>query len=142
MSVPPLFGYGTFRRTAWREAILGCAYPSQPATLAGYRRIATASGYLTLRETLLPIGLIEGVLIAVDEIGWQVADAWEEVPKYRRLAVVVNSMDGPLEALTYVCDEPDGPPVEGDRLALLSDAEVSGSIAAFAATMRTIRGTG
>ncbi len=140
MSAPPLFGYGTFRRTAWREAILGCAYPCEPATLRGYRRIATVSGYLTLRETLLNVGLVEGVLVEIDELGWQIADAWEEVPKYRRVTVTVNSMRGPLEAVTYVCDEPDGPPVEHDRLALLSDVEVTASIDLFGDTMRALRG--
>ena len=135
-----LFGYGTFRKTAWRVAILGADYPTQPATLRGYRRIACASGYLSLRETLFDVGLIHGVLIALDDVGWRVADAWEEVPKYVATPVTVNSMDGPADALTYLCANDDGgTPVDDDRFALLTDAEVEASIEFFEKQMRAIR---
>jgi len=73
--VTRLFGYGTFRKTAWRNAILGAEYPAQPATLRGYRRTATESGYLSLRETVFDVRLVPGVLIDLDEIGWRIADA-------------------------------------------------------------------
>lgn len=140
----PLFGYGTFRRTAWRNAILGAEYPAQPATLAGYRRVAlttsAAYGYLSLRETVFALSLVEGVLVDLDAVGWEVADAWEEVPTYRRTEVVVNSMSGPVEALTYICsDTADARPVDADVLALISDADVEASIRAFAHRMRVIR---
>ena len=136
----PLFGYGTFRKAAWRCAILGADYPAQPATLRGYRRIACASGYLSLRETLFDVGLIHGVLIELDDVGWRVADAWEEVPKYVATPVTVNSMDGPVDALTYLCANDDGAtPVDDDRFALLSDAEVEASIEFFEKRMRHIR---
>ena len=136
----PLFGYGTFRKTAWRERILGARYPAQPATLRGYRRIACASGYLSLRETVIEVGFIEGVLVEIDELGWQIADKWEEVPKYRRTEVVVNTMDGPAEAWTYLCaNEAGGVPVDDDRFALIADAEVEASIAWFEPVMRAMR---
>lgn len=136
----PLFGYGTFRRTAWRAAILGAEYPAQPATLRGYRRIACASGYLSLRETLFDVGLVHGVLIELDEIGWSIADRWEEVPKYVRTPVVVNSMHGPVDALTYVCRDADEPtPVDDDCFAIISDADVDASIETFGPTMRALR---
>ena len=135
-----LFGYGTFRRTAWRNAILGAEYPAQPATLRGYRRIACASGYLSLRATLFDVGLIHGVVIELDEVGWRVADAWEEVPKYLATPVTVNSMDGPVDALTYLCANDEGAtPVDDDRFALLTDAEVEASIEFFGKQMRHIR---
>jgi gamma-glutamylcyclotransferase (GGCT)/AIG2-like uncharacterized protein YtfP len=140
--VTQLFGYGTFRKTAWRNAILGAEYPAQPATLRGYRRIATGSGYLSLRESLFDIALIEGVLVELDEVGWRIADAWEEVPKYQRVEIVVNTMHGPLAALTYICTESAGPPVDGDAPALLTDAEVESSIEIFSAQMRLIRQRG
>lgn len=136
----PLFGYGTFRRTAWRTAILGADYPAQPATLRGYRRIACASGYLSLRETLFDVGLIHGVLVELDELGWAVADRWEEVPKYRRVDVVVSSMAGPVEAKAYVCSDDSGAtPVDDDCLALIADADVEQSIATFAPIMGALR---
>ena len=134
-----LFGYGTFRKPAWRTAILGADYPAQPATLRGYRRVATGSGYLSLRETLFDVSLIEGVLIELDELGWQIADAWEEVPKYQRVEVTVNTMHGRVPAIAYLCSQSDGSPVDGDPPALLSDAEVETSIAIFSETMRWIR---
>jgi gamma-glutamylcyclotransferase (GGCT)/AIG2-like uncharacterized protein YtfP len=138
--VKPLFGYGTFRRTAWRNAILGADYPAQPATLRGYRRIACASGYLSLRETLFDVGLIAGVLVELDELAWEIADRWEEVPKYSRIDVVVSTMSGPVEATAYVCSDDSGAaPVDDDRLALITDAEVEASIEKFGAVMRAVR---
>ncbi|GAC1573043.1 MAG: hypothetical protein NVS3B7_04050 [Candidatus Elarobacter sp.] len=137
----PLFGYGTFRKTAWRDAILGADYPFAPATLPGWRRIALPSGYFSLRETVVPLAAVPGVVIALDELGWQIADAWEEVPAYEHVEVAVNTMDGPVLAVTYVCSfEADATPVVGDRFALLSDEAVESSIAAFASTMRALRG--
>ena len=136
----PLFGYGTFRKAAWRERILGAAYPAQPATLRGFRRIACASGYLSLRETLFEVGLIEGVLVELDELGWRVADAWEEVPKYRRTTVVVNTMNGPVDAWTYVCSDDTGAvPVDDDRFALIAEADVEASIEWFQRVVRELR---
>ena len=137
-----LFGYGTFRRTAWRRAILGAEYPCEPATLAGYRRVATPKGYLSLRETLVALAPVPGVLLELDEAGWQVADAWEEVPAYQLIPVTVSTMAGAREARTYVY----GPvaagelsPVDDDCFATLTDRDVEISIAAFEPTMRDIR---
>ena len=136
----PLFGYGTFRKAAWRNAILGAEYPAQPATLRGYRRIACASGYLSLRETLFDVGLVNGALIEIDAIGWEIADRWEEVPTYRRHDVVVNTMSGPAEAMTYVCaDDSGATPVDDDRFALTADAAVEASIREFDMIVRLIR---
>ena len=135
-----LFGYGTFRRTEWRNAILGAEYPAQPATLRGYRRIAVASGYLSLRETVFDVRLVHGVLIDLDEIGWRIADAWEEVPKYRRAGVVVNTMSGAVEAATYLASDDDGAtPVDDDRYALIGDTEVETAIEIFERRSRHIR---
>lgn len=135
-----MFGYGTFRRSAWRRAILGADYCWQPATLSGYRRVATPGGYLSLRETVVALARVEGVLVELDAQGWQIADAWEEVPRYVRTAVVVNTMNGPVEAQTYVyADELELQPVDDDRLASLSDLDVEAAIAAFEPVMRRIR---
>ena len=137
----PLFGYGTFRKTAWRDRILGFAYTAQPATLRGYRRVALTSGYLSLRETLFDVGLVNGTLIELDAIGWEIADRWEEVPKYRRVDVVVNTMGGPAEATTYICsDDVEATPVDDDRFALIADAAVEASIREFEMVVRIMRG--
>ena len=138
----PLFGYGTFRKAAWCSAILGAAYPAQPATLSGYRRVATGSGYLSLRETVVDLAPVEGVLIELDAIGWTVADAWEGVPTYQRIEVTVNTMHGPREAVAYMRPGASGPPVEGDVPALLLDRDVEQAIAEFVPIMRALRGEG
>ncbi len=140
----PLFVYGTLRDAAWRRAILGADYPSAPATLAGWRRIATSSGYLTIRRTLpwLDAAPIEGALVALDAVGWEIADAWEEA-RYERVEVRANTMDGAVDAIVYVCaEDDDATPVNDGRLALLSRAHVDAAIASFEATMRAIRARG
>jgi gamma-glutamylcyclotransferase (GGCT)/AIG2-like uncharacterized protein YtfP len=72
------------------------------------------------------------VLIELDEAGWELADAWEEVPKYRRIAVVVETAGGAVEATTYVCaDDRGAVPVDDERLALHSEAEVDAAIRRF-----------
>src|ERR1700686_2962540 len=102
----PLFVYGTLRDAAWRRAILGAEYPAAPATLTGWRRIATSSGYLTIRRTLprLDVAPIDGALVVLDPVGWEIADAWEE-SRYDRVDVCVNTMEGAVDAIVYVCAE-------------------------------------
>jgi gamma-glutamylcyclotransferase (GGCT)/AIG2-like uncharacterized protein YtfP len=138
--VIPLFGYGTFRKTAWREAILGAAYRAQPATLRGYRRVAIDSGYLSLRETVTELQPVHGVLIELDAIGWRIADRWEEVPRYQRVDVAVNTMHGQVNAQAYVFALAyRALPVDDDCFALLTDAEVKHTIELFGPLMRRIR---
>ena len=63
------------------------------------------------------------------------------MPTYTLIEVVVNTMRGPVAAMTYVCaDERDAIPVDDDRFALLTDAEVESAIALFIPTMRWFRG--
>ncbi len=108
--------------------------------MRGYRRIACASGYLSLRETVIDVGLIEGVLVELDELGWQIADQWEEVPKYYRTDVRVNSMTGPVEAVAYLCtDDRNATPVDDDCFALITDADVEAAIGVFGPMMRALR---
>ncbi len=151
----PLFAYGTLRDAAWREAILGAAYPARPATLPGYRRVANASGYLSLRATPESDARATGVLIELDALGWRIADAWEDaavtysgptadaaradVVLYHRIDVVAESAGEPVEAAAYVCADDAGAPVDDDRLALRPDAEVKAAIASFEPRMRAMR---
>ncbi|HEY0614565.1 MAG TPA: gamma-glutamylcyclotransferase family protein [Candidatus Elarobacter sp.] len=131
-ALTPLFGYGTFRNAAWREAIFERDHAARPARLQGYRKVACASGYLSLQRSDDPGAQVEGVLIELDEAGWELADAWEEVPKYRRIAVVVETAGGAVEATTYVCaDDRGAVPVDDERLALHSEAEVDAAIRRF-----------
>jgi gamma-glutamylcyclotransferase (GGCT)/AIG2-like uncharacterized protein YtfP len=139
-ALKPLFAYGTFRRTAWRDAILGAQYPERPATLRGYRRIACVSGYLSLRETARGESVVAGVLVDLDELGWRIADRWEEVPKYARSGVVAETVNGPIEAVIYLCRNADAAtPIDEERVALVPDAEVEAAIERFTPLMRALR---
>jgi gamma-glutamylcyclotransferase (GGCT)/AIG2-like uncharacterized protein YtfP len=133
-----LFGYGTLRRDDWRAAILGAAYPAQPAKLTGWRRTVTRSGYLSIARDAQ--SHVDGVAIALDAIGWTIADAWEEVPRYERVRVDVTSALGSLDAETYVSTEPVTlSEIEEHRFAWLDDVSVEDAIARFASDMRALR---
>jgi len=142
--VTRLFGYGTFRKTAWRDAILARTYPAQPATLRGYRRIAVASGYLSLRETVFDVRLV--ARRADRSRRDRLADRrprGRKSPRNRRAAVVVNTMGGAVEAVAYFCSRDDGAtPVDDDCYALISDAAVEASIETFGPAMRRLRRDG
>jgi len=135
----PLFAYGTFVRRDWRTALLGADYAAEPATLHGWERVACESGYLSLREA--KGARVDGVLVALDAIGWAIADHWEEVPKYRRADVVARTARGPADASAYVAANAAGARTIADAgtFAVVSDAEVEASIARFAVTMRRLR---
>jgi gamma-glutamylcyclotransferase (GGCT)/AIG2-like uncharacterized protein YtfP len=134
----PLFAYGTLRRAERRRALLGDDYPAEPATLAGWERVALAGGYLSLREHRA--GLVRGVLVALDDAGWAIADAWEEVPAYRRVEVLVTGAHGPVHAQTYVRPAPDAPAVaDDDRDALLDEVALDAAIARFGPTAAALR---
>jgi gamma-glutamylcyclotransferase (GGCT)/AIG2-like uncharacterized protein YtfP len=131
--VKPLFGYGTFRRPAWRDAILGAVYPARAATLRGWRRTATGSGYLSIARA--PDAAIAGVLIDLDAAGWAIADAWEDVPRYEHVAVTVDAAGAMVDAIAYVCVDRDAAVTivadDDDRCALLDDAAVEAAIRRF-----------
>jgi len=137
----PLFGYGTFRDPEWRVAILGADYPWEPAVLRGWQRVTFAAyDYLSIRES--PYEIVEGVLVELDETGWRVADAWEEVPKYVRVPVEARTASDLVVARSYVFagSHDDAVPLEDDgALASISRGDVERSIRAFARTRDAIR---
>jgi gamma-glutamylcyclotransferase (GGCT)/AIG2-like uncharacterized protein YtfP len=137
----PLFGYGTFRDPRWRREILGAEYPWEPAALRGWQRVTFPSyAYLSIRES--PYEIVDGVLVELDEVGWRVADAWEEVPKYVRVPVEARTLSDLVAARTYVFagSHDDAVALEDDRvLASIPDDDVERSIRAFARTRDAIR---
>ena len=138
----PLFGYGTFRHPRWRYEILGADYPWEHAVLRGWQRVTLpAYDYLSIRKS--EFGVVDGVLVELDEVGWRVADAWEEVPKYVRVPVEVRTAGGLLiEARSYVfAGSHEGTvPLEDDGvLAAIPDRDVQRSIFAFARIREEIR---
>jgi hypothetical protein len=140
--VSPLFAYGTFRHPAWRRAILGADYPARPARVVGWRRVALTSGYLSLVPDAGAV--VEGTLIALDAVGWRIADAWEEVPRYARVAVVAEADGAPCGAELYVHAAEIGAgasPFASDAFAALDVTAVEDAIARFAEQMRALRAT-
>jgi gamma-glutamylcyclotransferase (GGCT)/AIG2-like uncharacterized protein YtfP len=138
--VTPLFAYGTLCRNDWRRAILGAEYPATPARLAGWRRVALASGYLSVVPD--PQAVLAGALIDLDDAGWRIADAWEEVPRYTRCAVVAQTDAGPCEACVYVHAaelNAGAAPFEDAGFAVLAERDVEDAIARFAAGLRAMR---
>ena len=134
----PLFAYGTLRNPLWRSTILGADYPARRATLYGWTAVALASGYLcAIPRSQSSLG---GALIDLDDLGWRIADAWEEVPRYRRTPVVVETRSGSVAAAIYVVPAITvGAPIDGERFAALDDARVAQAIAAFTPTMQALR---
>jgi hypothetical protein len=138
-----LFAYGTFCQPAWRRAILGADYPARPARVRGWRRVALASGYLSVVRS--GDALLDGVVVTLDALGWRIADAWEEVPRYARVEAVALTADGPLAAPMYVHASTVGAgavPFEAAAFAALDEGEVEAAIGRFAAQMRALRETG
>jgi gamma-glutamylcyclotransferase (GGCT)/AIG2-like uncharacterized protein YtfP len=135
-----LFGYGTFCRGTWRQKIFGADYAVEPATLTGWRRAATPTGYLSLVRA--EGACVRGVAIALDDAGWKIADAWEDVPLYRRITVEIATAGGLQRAGVYVYADAGAlrpVPIDDDALALLHDAAVEAAIARFAPRMRAVR---
>ena len=137
----PLFGYGTFREPAWRVEILGADYPWEPAMLPGWQCVTFPSyEYLSVRRS--EYDLVEGVLVELDEVGWRVADAWEEVPKYLRIPVEVRTASDLVAARSYVFagSHDDAVPLEDQNvLASIPAREVERSIRAFGGVRDAIR---
>ena len=137
----PLFGYGTFRDPRWRREILGAEYPWEPATLPGWQRVTFPEyAYLSIRAS--EFDFVEGVLVELDEVGWRVADAWEEVPKYVRVAVQARTPADVVSAHSYVFagSHDAAVPLEDDSvLASIPRADVERAIVVFARTRDAIR---
>jgi gamma-glutamylcyclotransferase (GGCT)/AIG2-like uncharacterized protein YtfP len=125
-----MFAFGTLRRAAWRLALLGHDARAEPAILVGWERIVLRVGYLSVRPR--GGGVVRGFLLALDEVDWQIVDAWEAVPFYHTAEVTVETAHGPVAALVYTRDEPDAQPFTDDeRDALLDDTTVEEAVAAF-----------
>ena len=129
----PLFAYGSLCDPVWRCEILGAEYPWEPATVVGWQRVTLLSyGYLSIRESAYNV--VDGVLVELDEIGWRIADAWEEVPKYVRVPVEARTTTGLVAARTYVIRgrSDEAQRFEDDTLlAAIPRHEVDASIAVF-----------
>jgi gamma-glutamylcyclotransferase (GGCT)/AIG2-like uncharacterized protein YtfP len=83
---------------------------------------------------------IEGALIELDATGWAIADAWEEVPLYARIAVVAHTPASSVAATMYVYAEAERTvAVTGKPLTTLDERTVAAAIAAFRPAMEALR---
>jgi gamma-glutamylcyclotransferase (GGCT)/AIG2-like uncharacterized protein YtfP len=120
--------------------VFGADYAVEPAMLAGWRRAAAPSGYLSIVPDAS--ACVRGLAIVLDAAGWAIADAWEDVPLYRRAAVEVTTERGLLSAVTYVYAHPgelDATPIAGDVFALIDEVSVEAALTHFAPRMQAIR---
>jgi gamma-glutamylcyclotransferase (GGCT)/AIG2-like uncharacterized protein YtfP len=96
-----IFAYGTLRDAEYQQALFDRTLPARPATLPGWVAVIADGGFLTLVAAAGET--VSGDLVAVDDEALALADAWEEVPLYERLAVEVRAADGSgIAASVYV----------------------------------------
>ncbi len=96
-----VFAYGTLRDREYQRALFDRTLPMRPATLAGWLAVVAEGGYLTLVRA--PGETVAGDLLTVDAGALALADAWEEVPLYERLAAEARTADGStVAAWVYV----------------------------------------
>ena len=96
-----LFAYGTLRDREYQGALFDRTVPARPATLPGWRAVVADGGYLTI----VPAAgdEVAGDLLTLDDAALAIADAWEDVPLYRRVGVAVRPADGTaVNAQVYV----------------------------------------
>lgn len=119
----PLFAYGTLRDPEYQRALFGRAIAMRPATLPGWLAVVAETGYLTLVRA--PGETVSGDLLALDDAGLALADAWEG-DRYERFDVEVrDAADNRVTALVYVRPTasreraPAGMPARRDRAHVL-----------------------
>jgi gamma-glutamylcyclotransferase (GGCT)/AIG2-like uncharacterized protein YtfP len=99
--VNELFAYGTLRDAEYQQALFDRVLPMRPATLPDWIAVVAEGGYLTLVRA--PGESVSGDLVTLDDAALALADAWEEVPLYERLRIVVHAPNGDsVPAWVYV----------------------------------------
>jgi len=133
----PLFAYGTLRDAEYQRELFGRTYPMREAHIRGFVAIATETGYLAAVPR--PSGRIDGALVDLDALGYEVADAWEDRAVYDRIEIeAIRADGGPERAFIYVrAVQPGvpaaqlGDPVTDGRLANRPRAAVIDDIRGF-----------
>jgi gamma-glutamylcyclotransferase (GGCT)/AIG2-like uncharacterized protein YtfP len=128
--MPDLFAYATLRDDDVRTRLFGEAVSGEPATLEGWQVVETAGAYFNIVPDLGAI--TEGVLLYLSPEQWRLADAFEEVPLYRRHSVTVRCADGQtVESQLYRRDDVPGRPVRDGRLSALPRDALLAMVDAF-----------
>jgi gamma-glutamylcyclotransferase (GGCT)/AIG2-like uncharacterized protein YtfP len=99
--VTEVFAYGTLRDREYQLALFDRVVPARTANLPGWRAVVAEGGYLTIVRA--GGDAVSGELLTLDDGALALADAWEEVPRYERIAVAVRTADGSaVDAQAYV----------------------------------------
>jgi gamma-glutamylcyclotransferase (GGCT)/AIG2-like uncharacterized protein YtfP len=97
-----LFVYGTLRDGARVQALTGRTFPTRPAVLHGFARIAPPDGYPYVVRR--PEASVDGLLLeGVDAASIEALDAYEDEGRlYQRRTLEVVTADGPVACEVYV----------------------------------------
>jgi gamma-glutamylcyclotransferase (GGCT)/AIG2-like uncharacterized protein YtfP len=87
-----VFAYGTLRDPEYQCALFGRALPMRAAELVGWRLVLAENGYLSI--VAAPLERVAGALLELDDDDLALADRWEEVPRYARIAVSARGERG------------------------------------------------
>ncbi|HEU0096699.1 MAG TPA: gamma-glutamylcyclotransferase family protein [Rhizomicrobium sp.] len=125
-----LFAYATLRDDEVRTRLFGEAVTGEPAALEGWQVVETSDAYFNIVPE--PGAVTEGVLLHLSPEQWRLADAFEEVPLYRRNSVTARRADGEtVEAQLYRRDNAPGKPVRDGRLSALPREALLAMVDAF-----------
>jgi gamma-glutamylcyclotransferase (GGCT)/AIG2-like uncharacterized protein YtfP len=125
-----LFAYATLRDAEVRARLFGGAVCAEPATLEGWQVVEAADAWFNIVPE--PGAVTHGMLLQLSPEHWRLADAFEEVPLYRRHAVTVRRGNGEtVEALLYRRDDAPGNPVRDGRLSALPRDALLAMVDAF-----------
>ncbi|WP_176010541.1 gamma-glutamylcyclotransferase family protein [Paenalkalicoccus suaedae] len=94
-----LFSYGTLRDEDVQRVLFGRVVEVREAVLDGHAAYVGEDGYYFLKKG---IGVIEGAVLRLTGAELAVADRWEEVPVYARVAVDVRVAGEVVRAWVYV----------------------------------------
>jgi gamma-glutamylcyclotransferase (GGCT)/AIG2-like uncharacterized protein YtfP len=126
----PLFAYGTLRDREYQRELFGRTFPMQPARVTGFIALSTGGGYLA--ATRCAGGTISGALVELDRAAYSIADAWEDLSVYSRVAIAAQCGDGRLApCYMYVQLGAHGRPAMDERLTDRARPEVISDIRRF-----------
>jgi gamma-glutamylcyclotransferase (GGCT)/AIG2-like uncharacterized protein YtfP len=131
--IRPLFAYGTLRDAEYQRELFDRTFAMEPACVSGFIVVTTAGGYLA--ATARPGATVAGALVHLDAAAYRIADAWEDLTVYERIAITARRADGgPCDCFMYVQAAPAGHPVSDGRLSNSPRAQVVADIRRFRAS--------
>jgi len=102
-----LFVYGTLRDPEVQTALFGRKISGDVATLKGWSVYRSESdGFLFIKPD--PRDCVVGLVLRLSPDELRIADAWEDVPHYRRERLTARSDGVVMEAWTYTRREGEG----------------------------------